>query len=191
MKLYCLLLLITVVDVGATVAQEKVLPQGDRGIAARYPGDTGIESDEGVVFREHFNDALSVVKMRWESVHQEDLLSIDADVPNSRDGNRSLLVTHLGGESDGAHLYRRLGKGYDKLHYRFYVKFDSACAPIHHFFHVGGYAPPTAWPQGGAGVRPSGTERFTTGVEPFGNNWQWDYYSYWRDMRGSPPRGQC
>ena len=22
-------------------------------------------------------------------------------------------------------------------------------------------------------------------------NWQWDFYSYWMEMRGSPPRGQC
>jgi hypothetical protein len=80
--------------------------------------------------------------------------------------------------------------GYDKLHYRFYVKFDHDCAPIHHFFHVGGYNPTTPWPQGGAGERPRGNDRFTTGVEPFGGDWRWDYYSYWMEMRGSPPRGQ-
>jgi hypothetical protein len=26
--------------------------------------------------------------------------------------------------------------------------------------------------------------------EPFGRNWTWDYYAYWNEMRGSPPRGQ-
>jgi hypothetical protein len=76
------------------------------------------------------------------------------------------------------------------MHVRFYVKFDPDCAPIHHFFHVGGYNPPTPWPQGGAGERPRGDERFSTGVEPYGENWRWDYYSYWMEMRGSPPRGQ-
>jgi hypothetical protein len=28
------------------------------------------------------------------------------------------------------------------------------------------------------------------GVEPFGKDWRWDYYTYWMEMRGSPPRGQ-
>ena len=31
---------------------------------------------------------------------------------------------------------------------------------------------------------------FWTGIEPFGSAWQWDYYTYWSEMRGSPPRGQ-
>jgi len=70
------------------------------------------------------------------------------------------------------------------------VKFDPECAPIHHFFHVGGYNPPTRWPQGGAGERPRGDARLSTGVEPFGDAWVWDYYTYWMEMRGSPPRGQ-
>jgi hypothetical protein len=101
-----------------------------------------------------------------------------------------LLITHTGGRGTGSYLYRRLPPGYDKLHYRFYVKFDEECSPIHHFFHVGGYHPATSWPHGGAGERPAGNKRFTTGVEPHGRNWHWDYYSYWMEMRGSPPRGQ-
>jgi hypothetical protein len=28
------------------------------------------------------------------------------------------------------------------------------------------------------------------GVEPFGNHWVWDYYTYWCEMGGSPPMGQ-
>jgi hypothetical protein len=27
-------------------------------------------------------------------------------------------------------------------------------------------------------------------MEPFGEAWRWDYYAYWHQMRGSPPRGQ-
>jgi hypothetical protein len=99
-------------------------------------------------------------------------------------------MTHVGGEGDGGYLYRRLEPGYEKLFVRFYVKFDPDCAPIHHFFHVGGYHPPTPYPQGGAGVRPRGDERFTVGIEPYGDAWTWDYYAYWMEMRGSPPRGQ-
>jgi hypothetical protein len=99
-------------------------------------------------------------------------------------------MTHVGGQGEGGHLYRRLLPGYDKLHLRFYTKFDAQCTPIHHFFHVGGYEPATSWPQGGAGERPTGDDRLSVGIEPFGNAWTWDYYTYWMEMRGSPPRGQ-
>jgi hypothetical protein len=98
---------------------------------------------------------------------------------------------HVGGKGTGGQLYRRLKPGSDKLHARFYVKFDPDCAPIHHFgTHLGGYNPPTPWPQGGAGQRPAGDKTFTVGVEPFGRDWVWDFYTYWCEMRGSPPRGQ-
>jgi hypothetical protein len=113
-------------------------------------------------------------------------MSLATDIPAASHGAHSLLIAHVGGQGTGAHLYRRLLPGYDKLHVRFYVKFDLDCFPIHHFVHVGGYHPATAWPQGGAGTRPNGNERFSTGVEPFGAQWRWDFYSYWMEMRSSP-----
>jgi len=166
------------------------LPEGP-GLAAKYVGDAGIERDENVVFVESFEEnSLEAMWQRWESVKNREIMSLSTDRPASSAGKRSLLMTHVGGRSQGGHLYRRLLPGYDKLHVRFCVKFDPECAPIHHFFHVGGYNPPTRWPQGGAGQRPRGDERLSTGVEPFGDAWAWDYYTYWMEMRGSPPRGQ-
>ena len=187
-RLIILAAAICVVDAANTFSQG--LEDAD-GIASEYPGDVGIAGDPRVVFVENFNDDLTSIKGRWESIKDDGALSLSADRPQLSSGSHSLLVTHVGGSGTGAHLYRRLPPGFERLHYRFYVKFDRDCAPIHHFFHVGGYNPATSWPQGGAGSRPAGNERFTTGVEPFGKNWRWDYYSYWMEMRGSPPRGQC
>jgi hypothetical protein len=100
-------------------------------------------------------------------------------------------MTHVGGKGDGGHLYRRLPKGYDRVFARFYVKFDPDCAPIHHFGTcIGGNNPSTPWPMVSAGNRPAGDKSFWTGIEPFGQSWTWDYYAYWCEMRGSPPRGQ-
>lgn len=170
---------------------QSTLPTDNSGIAKEYPGDRGLSADDRVIFVESFDDdAIAAVAKRWESVQSIDLLSVVEDKPEGAADSRSLQVRHVGGETTGAHLYRQLKPGYDKLHYRFYVKFAEDCAPIHHFFHVGGYNPATAWPQGGAGVRPEADKRFTTGVEPFGEMWQWDFYSYWGEMGGSPPRGQ-
>ncbi|MEQ8786006.1 MAG: hypothetical protein RIC55_06890 [Pirellulaceae bacterium] len=162
---------------------------GEDGLAAKYPGDVGIARDPAVVFVENFDAGpLEEILKRWESVQHREILSLSSE--SLTDGGKSLLMTHVGGQGDGAHLYRRLAPGHDKLYVRFYVKFARDCAPIHHFFHIGGYQPATAWPQGGAGRRPRGDERFTIGIEPHGQSWAWDYYAYWMEMRGSPPRGQ-
>ncbi|MHC4607830.1 MAG: hypothetical protein ACYTAF_13030, partial [Planctomycetota bacterium] len=63
---------------------------------------------------------------------------------------------------------------------------------IHHFVHLTGYNPPTRWPQGGAGERPKGDERFSTGIEPWGD-WgrhpppgAWHFYTYWCEMKAAP-----
>jgi hypothetical protein len=95
------------------------------------------------------------------------------------------------GENTGGHLYKQLPRGADKVFARFYVKFPLDAAYIHHFVTLGGYQPPTAWPQGGAGERPRGDDRFTAGIEPYGNYGRyaapgaWNLYTYWHEMKGS------
>jgi hypothetical protein len=162
------------------------------GIASEYPRDQGIDRDRRVVFAENFEEpSVVALKQRWQSVKSPEIMEFSRDVPIDSDGERSLLLTHTGGKGDGGHLYRNVAPGHDKLHARFYVKFDPDCAPIHHLgTNIGGYNPPTPWPQGGAGLRPRGDKAFTVGVEPFGASWVWDYYTYWCEMRGSPPKGQ-
>ena len=160
-----------------------------QGLAYRYKGDKGIDKDPDVIFAENFEaDSLDIVKSRWESVQSLDMMSLSADVPAASAGKHSLLMTHVGGKGTGSHLYRRLLPGYEQLYVRFYVKFAEDCYPIHHFVHVGGYNPSTPWPQGGAGIRPDGDARFTTGIEPYGEIWRWDFYSYWMGMRSSPDK---
>jgi hypothetical protein len=168
------------------------LPEGNTGIAARYPGDAGIADDPSVVFAESF-EGLSEpgeLSSRWESVWHEEFISFPADVPPGSAGEQSFLTSHVGGESNGADLYTRLLPGYDKLHFRFYTKFDPDCHPIHHYAGIGGHNPSTDGPRGGAGTRPRGDDRLSCGVEPHGSRWAWDYYAYWMGMGGSPPEGK-
>ncbi len=67
---------------------------------------------------------------------------------------------------------------------RWYVKFDPECWPVHHFgTHLGGQHPVSRWPNPRAGERPPGDQRFTCGVEPYGQDWGWDFYTYWQGMR--------
>ena len=166
------------------------LPQG-YGISAKYPADTGIEKDPAVIFVEKFEErTFEELFKRWEDVKHRNIMSFSNDVPEGSAGKQSLLMRHVGGKGTGGHLYRRILPGYERVFMRFYVKFHPNCFPIHHFSGVGGYYPPTRWPQGGAGERPKGDDRFTIKVEPFGKAWVWDYYTYWMEMRGSPPAGK-
>lgn len=169
----------------AEVLQAKgPLSEGTAGIAAEHPGDKGIADDARVLFVEDFNaDSLDAVAERWETFENAESMSLSADVPQGSGDGKSLLMTHVGGKGTGAQLYRRLPPGHERVFARWYVKFDRDCAPIHHFgTHLGGFNPPTPWPQGGAGERPRGDRRFTSGVEPFGNRWRWDFYTYWQGM---------
>ena len=171
-------------------AATRPLPEGREGLAAKFPGDRGIEKHPDVVFAESVEaPALDALKRRWNQVNVK-ITSLSDDVPPASGGRKSILFTHIGGQGHGGQLYKSFQQGFDQLFVRFYVKFAPDCGPIHHFVHVGGYRPPTRWPQGRAGTRPRGHERFTTGVEPYGSAWRWDFYSYWMEMRGSPPRGQ-
>jgi len=175
------------------VTKRNSLPEGLSGIAAKYPGDKNIETDPDVIFVEKFNEgihlnyleplALSKIFKRWDSVKSKEIMSLSSDVPKNSADKFSLLMTHVGGKSSGGHLYRQLLPGFEYIFSRFYVKFDFDCAPIGHFGTcLGGYNPPTTWPQGGAGARPDGSKRFTTQVDTYGKNWQWDFYTYWQGM---------
>ena len=177
--------ILAVAGAGVADGQERVaLPEGNNGIAAKHPGDKGIQGDPSIIFVEKFDEgSVEAIAKRWDNCQAPEIMSLSPDVPEGSADGTSLLLTHNGGQGTGGHLYRRLLPGHDVVFARFYVKFDPQCAPIHHFgTHLGGYNPPTRWPQGGAGERPRGDKRFTTGVEPFGKSWAWDFYTYWQGM---------
>lgn len=177
---------------GAAFAQAPVpsLPEGP-GLAANYPGDVGLAKDPRIVFVEDFEAGnVDELRPRWDEVKNAPIMALADDAPPGSGGKRSLLMTHVGGRSEGGHLFRRLQPGFDRLFARFYTKFDPDCAPIGHFFHLGGRNPPTPFARGGAGIRPRPDQWFGNGVEPTGKSWTWDFYTYWPEMRASPPRGQ-
>ncbi|MEZ6132180.1 MAG: hypothetical protein R3C59_26265 [Planctomycetaceae bacterium] len=171
------------------VADEKAVQSG---IARRYDGDRGIGNDPAVIFAEDFEESnLDEIGKRWETVRNPEVMSLSGDVPKGSSGAQSLLISQLAEKGTGADLYRRLGNGYDTLYTRMYVKFADDCEPVHHFGTcVGGNNPATPWPSVRAGQPTDGGRAFWVGIEPFGRKWQWDYYAYWCEMRGSPPRGQ-
>ncbi len=187
MRSACLLLIVVQLSIAPMSAAEE-------GIAARYPGDVGIERDPRVVFVENFESPLADLQKRWDSVIAPDEQNASPDVPPGSGGMQSLFIDRQKAGSPG--LYTRLknktgGFGFDKVHARYYVKFAEDCGEIHHFGTcLGGNNPPTPWPSVKAGQPTAGDKSFWSGIEPFGSSWTWDYYTYWHEMRGSPPRGQ-
>jgi hypothetical protein len=164
------------------------------GVAAMYPGDVGIETNPNVVFVENFESAsLDEIERRWDNMNNREIMSLSKEVPRGSLGKRSLMMDRR--EGSGGQLFRRLknpsgGWGYDQLFVRFYVRFAPDCGELGHGVSaVGGNNPAMPWPMVSAGNRPDGAKGFWSGIEPFGSSWTWDYYTYWCEMRGSPPRG--
>ena len=44
-----------------------VIPEGNTGIAAKYPGDIGIEKDADVIFTESFEGSVDEICSHWEA----------------------------------------------------------------------------------------------------------------------------
>jgi hypothetical protein len=156
-----------------------------QGIAAGYPGDTGIQGHPDVILVEMFEEpAVANVAARWTNVKDGGNLSIDADAPVGSPGTRSLRITAAAGTT-GGHLYQSLQPGEnDRIHLRYYVKYLSG--NFHHSMGgLGGYNPPTPWPQGTAGIVPTGSDHFTIQFEPVDNTTlRAEFYVYWKDMQG-------
>ncbi len=168
-----------------------VLSEGS-GLAAKYPGDVGIARDPSVLFAEGFETgSLEQISRRWGEISnkQGKVMALSPQVSSASGGKRSLQMTATLGENTGGHLYKRLPRGVEAAFARFYVKFAPQAEYIHHFVHLGGYNPPTRWPQGGAGTRPRGDERVTVGIEPVGDYGRqpapgiWNFYCYWHEMK--------
>jgi hypothetical protein len=172
-------------------AAQDATPRVD-GIAAEYVRDAGIAEDARVVFAENFEvDGIEALGERWEMVRDPEVMSLSDEVPPGSAGKTSFLISQLAEKGTGGDLYTRLGDGHQQVYVRMYVRFADDCEPVHHFGTcIGGQNPSTPWPSVRAGQPTDGDRSFWVGIEPFGESWTWDYYAYWCEMRGSPPRGQ-
>jgi hypothetical protein len=72
------------------------LPSNAEGVAAKYPGDRGIERDPRVLFAENFETGrIEELARRWDSMsnHERKVMAFSNDVPPSSSGRRSLQMT--------------------------------------------------------------------------------------------------
>jgi hypothetical protein len=156
------------------------------GLAKKYARDVGIQNDPDVILAEMFEGSLAEIIGRWTNSDNTAGMSVTTDVPAGSGGSRSLLMTSVGGATTGGQLYKKLVPGYEQLYLRYYVKYASSGTYHHTGGWIGGYNPATDWPQGGAGERPVGNDRFSVGPEPSNSSLRFDLYTYWMGMRPSP-----
>ncbi len=120
----CLLLL------GAVLARAETLPplpEGDNGLAAKYPGDEGLAKDAAVVFTENFEDAAGPadLRRRWDNVFHDATIRITSEPADVHSGKKAVEFTfpQRAGEA-GNGLMKRLKEERDVLFLRYYQKFD-------------------------------------------------------------------
>jgi hypothetical protein len=132
-----------------------------------------------VVFREDFEH---FDKKNWDDFGEApDAVRI---VDSGHNGGKCAQITATLGKDTGGHLYKMLEPGLDICHLRFYVRFEKGHGYVHHFVQLVGYNPPTRWPQGGAGERPKGGDRFSTGIEPWGDWGKFEPPGAWNKADG-------
>ena len=180
-------------QVKANRASHRELPSGS-GLAAAFPGDAGLKGSEHVIFADDFESGN--LGSGWDEIGNKEgnVLGFavpDADAPL---GKRCLRVeAHLGKDTGGG--LTKWFKPADTVFIRFYTKFDQGCDYVHHFVTLRankGLRGGDKWSGfGGAGLKPEGSERFSTAIEPWGDwgRWtapgRWNFYSYWHEMEKS------
>lgn len=111
----------------AVVSEAAPLPEGDTGIAAKYPGDVGIEKDPAVVLRDGFEDYATPgdVHKKYEFVMHTENMRIAEEPANVNHGKKAIEFTlPKQKEGNAAALYRVLKEERDVLFLRFYSKFE-------------------------------------------------------------------
>jgi hypothetical protein len=155
-------------------------------ISDGHPGDSGIADDPDVVWAENFEEgSVDAVVARYEQAQNAAGMSLDADVPARSSGRASLRLLSSGDGANATDLFKHLEPGHDELFVRYYAKYEPNVAWHHTGVWIGGYNPPSDWPNPQAGLKPNGDDRFSISLEPLEQDSatpRLDFYNYWMTM---------
>ena len=146
------------------------LPEGDRGIAARYPGDRGIQADPAVLLHDDFESG-SLTEV-WDEAYHAKNLRIATEPQRVHGGKRALefTVPQQTGEVSNT-LVKTLKVGQDVAFLRYYSRFEPGFDQTGSS-HNGGYLAAIApgLPYATPGIRADGANKFAVCFE----NWRED-----------------
>ena len=127
------------------------------GLAAKYPGDRGIEQNPAVLFTEDFE---SGNLDQWQGSHKRERANITDEPAQVHSGRRALeWAVPLG--DDGGHIYHWLEPGQDTVYARVYWKLAQDWRVKNmHGWGISAAKPGISVP-GDAGQRADGTNKFS------------------------------
>jgi len=146
------------------------LPEGNTGIAAKYPGDAGIENDPAVVFHDDFEDCRTTADLprKWNVIYNGEHLRITEEAADVHGGLRALEITIPKQEKSlSVDVGRTLGDTRDVLFLRFYTRFQKGYDVPRTSSHNGGTISAGYYPGGRAtpGQRADGRNKFLANFE--------------------------
>jgi hypothetical protein len=104
------------------------LPEGNSGIAARYPGDVGIGSDSAVLFADDFESYSSAAGLtgRWNEAYHTANIRIATEPGNVISGRQALEFTVPQASSEVSNTaVKYVSPEQDVLFLRYYAKYDA------------------------------------------------------------------
>jgi hypothetical protein len=139
------------------------LPEGNAGIAAKYPGDWGIERDPAVVFSDGFEGGLG----RWNRGSWNGV-KVTNDPAHVRSGKTAMEITLTppsAGKASGMGIGQHFPEGFETLFVRYYVNYEKSMDMLGHNHACCNIAGSTT-PLTTAGIADDGRNQFMCCLEP-------------------------
>lgn len=146
------------------------LPEGDAGIAAKYPGDKGIAQNPAVLFHDDFE--VGRPSDKWNMAFHQERIRLATEPENVHGGKRALEFTVPKQDAELSNsVVKRFEQGYDTVFLRYYSRFDPGFDQTGSS-HNGGYlaALSPGLPYATPGIRADGRNKFVASFE----NWRED-----------------
>jgi len=111
------------------------LPEGNNGIASKYPGDVGITRDPNVLFTDDFEGGSTGFDNNWGGI---DYTTIPENVNGGKRAAELTLPYPRTSKETGKGFNYHFKQGYDVLHLRYYAKYSKTTELYHGGTHNGG-----------------------------------------------------
>lgn len=170
--------------------EQSKLPEGNNGIASKYPGDKNIQEDPAVLLADDFEQSSTVEDLlkKWDVLVNRENLTIDKGA--GINGGNALLMTIPKREIPlSTHVAKLLTNTKDILFLRWYMKFEDEWFIPGGSVHNGGVISAGYFPQGRAtpGIPADGRNKFLVNFEnenPVGNTpGNMNAYVYWPEQK--------